>query len=122
VLTSVKTYLAAKIPSMFGFWGYPSSEKGDVKGSFPYPCPGESSEWGHAIVAVGYDDNLKIKNTQCGRETVGALRIRNSWGTIWGDAGYGWMPYQYVLDRLALDFWSLLKMEWVDTKQFGFTP
>lgn len=25
-----------------------------------------------------------------------------------------------VENRLALDFWSLLCMEWVDTKQFGF--
>lgn len=31
----------------------------------------------------------------------------------------GWLPYDYVLSKLALDFWPLLKMEWVDTKKFG---
>lgn len=119
VLASVKRYLAAGVPSMFGFYGFPSSNQSNVKGGIPYPCPGERAIWGHAVVAVGYDDNMKIKNTTCDKETTGALLFRNSWGTYWGDKGYGWLPYDYVLNGLALDFWSLLRMEWVDTKQFG---
>jgi C1A family cysteine protease len=119
VLASVKSYLAAGVPSMFGFWGFPSFDFSDVKGGIPYPCPGEQAQWGHAIVAVGYDEKKKIKNTQCNKTTTGALLIRNSWGTGWGDHGYGWIPYDYVLSKLALDFWSLLSMEWVETKQFG---
>jgi len=119
VLASVKQWLAAGIPSMFGFFGFPSFTQSNVKGGIPYPCPGEQAQWGHAIVAVGYDDNMKIKNLKCNRETTGALLIRNSWGASWGDNGYGWLPYEYLLNKLAVDFWSLLTMEWVDTKQFG---
>ena len=120
VLANVKKYLAAGIPSMFGFYGFPSFDQSNVKGGIPYPCPGEQAQWGHAIVAVGHDDTKKIKNLKCGRETTGALLIRNSWGVGWGDQGYGWLPYDYIMSTLAQDFWSVLSMEWVETNQFGF--
>ncbi|MFN8186714.1 MAG: hypothetical protein U0R69_06525 [Gaiellales bacterium] len=66
---------------------------------------------GHAIVACGYDDALQIKNAAPGSPTTkGAFRIRNSWGTSWGVAGWGWIPYEYVLAGLAVDWWSLLDL------------
>lgn len=121
VLESVKVYLAKGVPSMFGFWGYGSFDSGDAPGHIPLPTDSELAgdpEWGHAVVAVGYDDNLKITNTLSSKSTKGAVLIRNSWGPSWGQSGYGWMPYDYVLRSIALDFWSMLKMEWVDTDQF----
>jgi len=119
VLGSIKYFLASGVPSMFGFYGFDSFEHSNVTGGIPFPCPGERAKWGHGIVAVGYDDNKKIKNTICSKTTKGALLIRNSWGTGWGDQGYGWLPYEYVLNGYASDFWSMLSMDWVDTNQFG---
>lgn len=119
LLIRIKTHLAAGLPSMFGFTVYSSIEQAASGGKIPYPAPGERVEGGHAIVAVGYDDGLKIKNGDAASETVGALLIRNSWGTGWGSQGYGWLPYEYVLKGLAVDWWSILKNEWVDTGAFS---
>ena len=110
LLARVKNFLAAGYPSMFGFTVY---NFGNDKGEFEFPGPGDAVQGGHAVVAVGYDDNRKI-----GKEK-GALKIRNSWGVSWGEGGYGWLPYAYVEAGLADDFWSLFKAEYVDTGQFG---
>ena len=118
LLKRIKSFIAYGLPSMFGFTVFNSYVQAGNDGKIPYPCPGENILGGHAVVAVGYDDKMKIKNTICGKETTGALLIRNSWGTGWGDNGYGWLPYDYVLKGLAIDWWTLLKSEWVDTGQF----
>lgn len=118
ILESVKKSLAAGIPSMFGFTVFNSISQAAKTGKIPFPCKNEKILGGHAIVAVGYDDNMKIKNTTCGLETVGALLIRNSWGAEWGNKGYGWLPYDYVLKETAVDFWSILQQNWIDTGIF----
>lgn len=119
VLRSVKRFLAAGVPSMFGFFGFDSFADSDIPGGIPYPGPAEQSQWGHAVMAAGYDDTIPIKNTKYGNVSTGAILIRNCWGTSWGDQGYGWIPYDYVLNRKASDFWSLLDMDWVNTNEFG---
>lgn len=119
LLANIKMNIAAGIPSMFGFTVYDSIKQAATTGKIPFPCKGESVLGGHAIDAVGYDDNMKITNTNCKLVTTGAFLIRNSWGTSWGDKGYGWLPYDYVLKSLADDWWTLVKATWIETGQFG---
>ncbi len=112
VLLGIKETLSGGIPAMFGFTVY-SSIRESIGGKIPYPGKGDSVLGGHAVVAVGYDDSLKIGSC------TGAFIIRNSWGAEWGDKGYGYLPYDYVLNGLALDWWALIKAEWVDVQKFG---
>ncbi len=119
LLLRIKRYIAGYYPSMFGFTVYSSISQAAQNGAIPFPSSNETVQGGHAIVAVGYDDNKAITNSINGAKTTGALLIRNSWGTSWGDAGYGWLPYEYVLQGLATDWWSLITSDWVNTKQFG---
>ena len=81
LLDRIKTNLVASLPSMFGFTVYSSISQAGDTGEIPYPTRGERVEGGHAVVAVGYDDNKKIKNrNRSAEETTGAFLIRNSWG------------------------------------------
>ena len=113
VLANVKAQLAAGLPSMFGFTVYSSIPPlGDGKGEIPFPGSGDKVEGGHAVLAVGYDDARKIGTSK------GALLIRNSWGTGWGEAGYGWLPYDYILRGLANDFWAMVRARYVDSALF----
>lgn len=44
---------------------------------------------GHAMVVVGYADQLK------------AFKVLNSWGTKWGDGGYAWIDYATFQEMTA---------------------
>jgi C1A family cysteine protease len=119
LLASIKRNLMAGLPSMFGFTVYSSINQAASSGEIPYPSRGEKMMGGHAVCAVGYDDRKVIVNPADKKSRKGALLIRNSWGDSWGEKGYGWLPYDYVLAGLASDWWSLLKADWVDTGMFG---
>jgi len=112
ILLGIKETLSSGVPAMFGFTVY-NSIRSATGGKIPYPGKGDTVLGGHAVAAVGFDDEMKIGSS------VGAFVIRNSWGVEWGDKGYGYLPYDYVLNGLALDWWALVKAEWTDTEKFG---
>ncbi len=112
ILVHVKRFLAAGFPVVFGFPVYSSlSSAADV----PVRQPGDVLLGGHCVLAVGYDDNHE---TPAGT-TVPSLIIQNSWGTEWGDGGFGYLPNEYVRRGLALDFWTILKQNWAPLLSFA---
>ena len=112
VLQSIKAHLAAGFPSVFGFPVFESLTS-DVDVAFPTRF--DVVVGGCAAVAVGYDDTRRIRSTK------GALRVRMTWGPGWGEDGYGWLPYAYVEQGLAVDFWTLLRPDWLASGEF-FAP
>lgn len=119
LLEAIKSNISVGLPSMFGFTCYESLDQSNSNGGkIPFPASTESIVGGHAIVIAGYDDEKEITNANSDKSTVGAFLIRNSWGTEWGEKGFGWIPYEYVISGEANDFWVVLSSEWVDHIQF----
>ncbi len=80
---SIKTELAAGRPVAVGilvgksFTGY----TGGVISS-------DTGEGGHAMLLVGYDDS---------KGANGAFKGVNSWGNKWGESGFYWIDYNYLV-------------------------
>ena len=77
------------------------------KGRVPMPKASDNVRtthgW-HAMLCVGYSDIDKV------------FIVRNSWGEKWGDGGYCYMPYDYVMhkDYNAHDSWIIKSVENLD--------
>jgi C1A family cysteine protease len=100
-LGGVLDALADGHPVAFGFDVFPTFMSGETArtGLAQMPKPGAKCEGGHAVLAVGYDDAREV------------LIVRNSWGEAWGDKGYFYLPYGYVRQDLAADFWAVEAQE-----------
>ena len=119
LLDKIKDHLRNGLPMMFGFTCFTSLDQAD-NGKIPFPDTKEDVDGGHAVMAVGFDDGLKITHpSNPNIVTTGALKIRNSWGEAWGESGYGWLPYEYVIKNIADDWWTITKAEWINTGNFG---
>ena len=97
-LSQFKGCLASGYPFVLGFTVYDGFESTTVAqtGHAQMPQAGEKVVGGHAVLAVGYDDQNQW------------FIVRNSWGDSWGMSGYFTLPYQYLLEtNLSDDFWTV---------------
>jgi hypothetical protein len=80
--------LAAGFPVTFGTRVTESFVQTPRSGLCGMPQGADDRKHGrHALLLVGYDDRHRL------------FVVRNSWGSDWGDNGYVYMPYDYVLNR-----------------------
>jgi C1A family cysteine protease len=101
-LAQLKGCLAAGFPFVFGFAVFESFESAKVKrtGHAPLPKAHEGYLGGHAVLAIGYDEQRQW------------FICRNSWGAKWGMRGYFTLPYPYLLQStLSRDFWTIRRIE-----------
>ena len=102
IANQMKGCIASGYPFVFGFSVYDSFMSPDVAKTGHAKMPGamDKLEGGHAVMAVGYDDENQW------------FIVRNSWGTGWGMKGYFTLPYAYLAEEnLSDDFWTIRIVE-----------
>jgi C1A family cysteine protease len=97
-LIAMQATLASGLPFVAGIRVYSSLETNSVakSGLVPMPKPKDKLLGGHAVLVCGYNNTTK------------QWIVRNSWGTSWGDKGYFYLPYKYLIKpNLSSDFWAI---------------
>ncbi len=61
------------------------------------PDPWGLQRGGHALLVVGYDDKKE------------RFKFQNSWGTGWGQKGYGYFTYKY-LEKFSWTSWGAKRL------------
>jgi hypothetical protein len=109
ILRTIKAFVAAGFACACGasVGAAPSAE-----GDMPFPTKSDAIVGGTAVVVVGYDDDARIRSSH------GALLVRTSLGSTPGRGGVGRLPYRFVEEGLACDFWTLLKPDWLASGEF----
>jgi C1A family cysteine protease len=80
-------------PVLMGVMVYPSFENVDATGVVRLPDMMATCLGGHAILAVGYDQDAEW------------FIVKNSWGSAWGHHGYCYLPFGYVTPQHCTDLW-----------------
>jgi C1A family cysteine protease len=87
---SIKNCLSSGQPIVIGICIYDSfyTNNVDKYGIIPMPDLKKEPLFGyHAVLLIGYDDTSRT------------FKFQNSWGVNWGDKGYGYFPYDYILNK-----------------------
>lgn len=93
LVASIKSALKAQHVVVFGMTVDQDYMDADSSGIIAMPSANRQGAGGHAQCIVGYNNNIS------------SWIVRNSWGTDWADAGYAYVPWQYLDVSDANDFW-----------------
>jgi len=59
------------------------------------------SKIGHGVAFIGFDDEFLHQGHK------GCLIFANNWGKSWGNKGYGYLPYKFVINKKCYDLWTI---------------
>jgi hypothetical protein len=100
-LNEIKKWLSRNEPIAIAIAIYSNfMEEGRNNGIINMPKETDIYLGGHAVILCGYIDKEK------------RFILRNSWGDYWGDKGYFYLPYEYIIGNNNLsgnDFWIITK-------------
>lgn len=66
-------------------------------GNVLVPAPGTTT-WSHFILLLGWNEQTR------------EFKFINSWGSNFGDKGFGYLPYDYLLKGYGSDEWTVLEL------------
>lgn len=101
-LNDIQTALVSGFMVVFGFTVFASFETDSVArtGIVPMPKPGEQELGGHCTTFCGFSNKTRM------------LKCMNSWSDQWGDRGFFYLPYDFVLNKnWVSDLWILKIIE-----------
>jgi C1A family cysteine protease len=90
-LSELRLALSKGLPVIFGMMVPKSFYAIGGDGVMTMPDANEPRLGGHALLAVGYDDDKSV------------FIVRNSWGEEFGDNGYCYMPYEFFTSGYPLN-------------------
>lgn len=104
----LKSALDDGLPVVFAVDLFPSFGKG-VNGFIAMPSEEEvqhlkesGEKHAHAMVLCGFNEEQKI------------FKVRNSWGTDFGDNGYCYLPYDYIMEY---GYWDCVAIQEIEIEQ-----
>lgn len=107
-IETLKSALDDGLPVVFAVDLFPSFGKG-VNGFIAMPTEEEvlqmkesGENHAHAMVLCGFNEEQKI------------FKVRNSWGTDFGDNGYCYLPYDYIMDYGYWDCVAIKEIEVIE--------
>lgn len=89
LLFAMREALSNEKPVVIALRVFPSLEQWQGGENYRHDPETEFQVDFHAVTVVGYDDERR------------ALKVINSWGTGWGDAGYFWLDYEAAAPLIA---------------------
>ena len=96
-LAIAKKLLEQKVPLVWAFDVTANFKKPDANGYIKYDSADLPNGHGHAVLMAGWVPNGDLPAGAPAGSGGGYYLLKNSWGDDFGDAGYAYAPYDYVL-------------------------
>lgn len=134
-LRTVRAFVSAGFPAVFGFAGPESLHTENVIGGWRDIRPVSSSNpavRGQAGIVVGFDDDRsspaadfasRSNDAERAPPPRGALLVRHFIPQLAAHDAFLWLPYTFVEQQQAVDFWTILDVDWLNrTSDPGLPP
>jgi hypothetical protein len=104
-ISLAKLFLANRVPVIYCMWGMPSFWNCATNGGYvmyagpnePPPAGKQVHDTGHCVCITGFIDNADLPPGAPAGSGGGYFIIKNSRGTDFGDCGFAYAPYDWVL-------------------------